>query len=515
MEGDSSGAPPADADGNQGREAVRVGSKRGRVRLESNEEGADSMVLIDQQASLQDSKPRSSYRNVLLQDDIEAMLDSEDSEDEDRLLEDFESDEDEFRSDIEGPYISLTRADKERIRKPWRKTLTIKLLGRDISYTYLCNRVKQLWSLKGEFQAVDLDNGYYCFKFSNKSDHRHVLSKGPWIIADHYLTIRRWSPGFRSDEASIDSVAAWIRLPGMPLEFYDKEMMSKIGNLLGKTLKIDRTTSYAISGKFVRMCVELDLTKPLVPKIYIGGRWQRVEYEGLHMLCFHCGKFGHGSDLCPVRQKETEGFSEEQVTKLASEKKNPTREHESTPYGLWMVAKKTYRRNSENKTEGGTKSKLRMSSQIGTSQEVAKLGSRFYILAEEGNTLDNEEFVIETVLRGDTKKVLNKPKKIVAVVQKKQNLKESLQEAATVSNRNPTPSASKGTLVTSLVPKTVSSEIDIKSNERIQTRENNVALMGSSGMAIQRNSQAPVEIALASQTRMETIPITASFLVPQ
>ncbi|EOX93684.1 Uncharacterized protein TCM_002591 [Theobroma cacao] len=321
IEADSSGAPPADADGNQGREAVRVGSKRGRVRLESNEEGADSMVLIDQQASLQDSKPRSSYRNVLLQDDIEAMLDSEDSEDEDRLLEDFESDEDEFRSDIE--------------------------------------------------------------------------------------------------------------------------------------------------------------------------------------------------DLCPVRQKETEGFSEEQVTKLASEKKDPTREHESTPYGLWMVAKKTYRRNSENKTEGGTKSKLRMSSQIGTSQEVAKLGSRFYILAEEGNTLDNEEFVIETVLRGDTKKVLNKPKKIVAVVQKKQNLKESLQEAANVSNRNPTPSASKGTLVTSLVPKTVSSEIDIKSNERIQTRENNVALMGSSGMAIQRNSQAPVEIALASQTRMETIPITASFLVPQ
>ncbi|XVF19644.1 hypothetical protein REPUB_Repub11eG0128500 [Reevesia pubescens] len=73
---------------------------------------------------------------------------------------------------------------------------------------YICNRVKQMWSQMGDFQAVDLDNGYYRFKFSNEMDFNHVLLAGPWIIANHYLTVKRWTPCFRSDKATIDSVAA-------------------------------------------------------------------------------------------------------------------------------------------------------------------------------------------------------------------------------------------------------------------------------------------------------------------
>ncbi|XP_021293381.1 uncharacterized protein LOC110423492 [Herrania umbratica] len=189
------------------------------------------------------------------------MLDNEEFEEERQFVEDFESDYDEIRLDVEDPY-SLTKDDKERIRKPWRRTL-------------------MLWSLKGEFQAMDLDNGYYCFKYSNKSDYDYVLSEGTWIIVDHYLTIRRWIPGFRYDEAFIDSVAAWIRLLRLPLEFYDEDVLSRIANKLGRTLKVDRTTFYAIKGKFERLCVELDLTKPLVVKIYIKGHWQKIECEGL------------------------------------------------------------------------------------------------------------------------------------------------------------------------------------------------------------------------------------------
>ncbi|EOY31426.1 Uncharacterized protein TCM_038365 [Theobroma cacao] len=125
----------------------------------------------------------------------------------------------------------------------------------------------------------------------------------PRIIADHYLTIRRWTLGFRSEDASIDSVAAWIPLPGMPLEYYDYDVIARIGNELGRTLKIDQTTYQATRGKFARMCVEIDLKNPFVPKIFIGGRWQKVEYEGLRILCFHCGKFGHNIDCCEQRFK--------------------------------------------------------------------------------------------------------------------------------------------------------------------------------------------------------------------
>jgi hypothetical protein len=45
----------------------------------------------------------------------------------------------------------LTKEEKNRIRKPWRRTLIVKLLGRSIAYLSLCNRVKQLWIVGGHY----------------------------------------------------------------------------------------------------------------------------------------------------------------------------------------------------------------------------------------------------------------------------------------------------------------------------------------------------------------------------
>lgn len=43
----------------------------------------------------------------------------------------------------------------------------------------------------------------------------------------------------------------------------------------------------------------MDLQKPLIPIIQILGHNQSVEYEGLHQICFECGKYGHRIESCP------------------------------------------------------------------------------------------------------------------------------------------------------------------------------------------------------------------------
>lgn len=45
------------------------------------------------------------------------------------------------------------------------------------------------------------------------------------------------------------------------------------------------------------MCVEVDLTKKLVPAIKVRGLTLKVEYEGLHLVCFSCGRYGHRQEL--------------------------------------------------------------------------------------------------------------------------------------------------------------------------------------------------------------------------
>lgn len=45
--------------------------------------------------------------------------------------------------------------------------------------------------------------------------------------------------------------------------------------------------------------MEIDLNAPLLPSHSVDGNSLRIEYEGLQIICFNCGKFGHNSDQCP------------------------------------------------------------------------------------------------------------------------------------------------------------------------------------------------------------------------
>lgn len=47
-----------------------------------------------------------------------------------------------------------------------------------------------------------------------------------------------------------------------------------------------------------RLAVCVDLRKPLISKLWIKGRLQRVEYEALSSICFQCGMVGHVTGLC-------------------------------------------------------------------------------------------------------------------------------------------------------------------------------------------------------------------------
>jgi len=50
------------------------------------------------------------------------------------------------------------------------------------------------------------------------------------------------------------------------------------------------------------MCVEVDLTKPLLSKFRLNGRVWGIQYEGLKMICFKCGGQGHKEDACGIEK---------------------------------------------------------------------------------------------------------------------------------------------------------------------------------------------------------------------
>ncbi|KAK9938790.1 hypothetical protein M0R45_015510 [Rubus argutus] len=57
-------------------------------------------------------------------------------------------------------------------------------------------------------------------------------------------------------------------------------------------------------GKFGRLCIEIDLNKPLLPFVETEGTAYGVVYEGISLICFNCGCYGHAKANCPYNITE-------------------------------------------------------------------------------------------------------------------------------------------------------------------------------------------------------------------
>ncbi|XP_020962830.1 uncharacterized protein LOC110264826 [Arachis ipaensis] len=176
-------------------------------------------------------------------------------------------------------------------------------------------------------------------------------------------------------------------------------------------LKIDRTTSIHSREKIARICVEIDLAKKLVPRISVLGSELNIEYEGLHQICFACGKYGHRLDSCyenlggqmpsqPAnpgggettgRGATVDGEEDQNGNNNPGINAQEPSVKDSLDFGPWMLVKKPIRRKKDISfpKKKGAHYDYDSNSNIEreTNQEAIYLeaGSRFNALYEEGN----------------------------------------------------------------------------------------------------------------------------------
>ncbi|WJX16517.1 hypothetical protein P8452_06530 [Trifolium repens] len=340
------------------------------------------------------------------------------------------------------PMFQLSRREETRIHKPWKQGLIVKLFGRRIGYKALENRLKQMWVRKGVISIIDLGKEYFLVYFSNEEDYNKALEDGPWLIYDHYLIVRQWSPNFYPNEATIDSASVWVRIPDLPIEYYDAKVLHFIGDRIGKMVKVDKNTLFQERGKYARLCVEVDLTKTLLATFELKGRFYKIEYEGLHMLCRTCGKLSHYIEGCPEKKTTTQdGSQNHQAQRVASTDSRSDMEknnHESNQ-GPWVVVQKPRRNRKISGGAGGSSGSIKTSG----SKDA---GTRFQVLEsineEETNHADErqtetekEEFVQQHVKYNKSQKGRNKLANTSGI---KRSNDERLDETIVANNDEPT-----------------------------------------------------------------------------
>ncbi|KAK9175188.1 hypothetical protein WN944_027194 [Citrus x changshan-huyou] len=225
-----------------------------------------------------------------------------------------------FREEELMPYIAFSSRIRDRRVEPWEHSVVVKTLGRNLGYCALSFRLNKVWRSTTGFGIIDLANDYFLIRFNNEKDVEFVLTEGPWTIMGQYLLVQKWTPDFDVVNNKIDRIVAWIHLSKMNIHFYHKNVIRRLGQIIGLVIKIDSNTITAQRGKFARLAVEFDLQKPLVSQFNLEGRIQKVEYENLPTICFGYGKFGHYKDACPDSADITHMAKDDQLSLTEADK---------------------------------------------------------------------------------------------------------------------------------------------------------------------------------------------------
>ncbi|CAN1848291.1 hypothetical protein LINPERHAP1_LOCUS38866 [Linum perenne] len=137
-----------------------------------------------------------------------------------------------------------------------------------------------------------MSNSFFLVCFSNEEDYQWAAFEGPWKIFDYYITVARWTPEF-NEEAPIRKIMTWVRLPKLPIQYFNYKAVERIGNHIGKTIRLDLAIEEGARARYARVCVEVDQSRLLLGKYIIEDKVFYVEYESLDNICFSCGMYGH------------------------------------------------------------------------------------------------------------------------------------------------------------------------------------------------------------------------------
>ncbi|MBA0709402.1 hypothetical protein Golax_024437 [Gossypium laxum] len=229
--------------------------------------------------------------NVSCRDKFVGNVVGRGSKEEAVLEQELEITEDDYMINTEGEYLKITFFERihERIDKSMAKTTVVRLLGKNIGYKAL-------------------------------KDYDNALTGGPWVIYGHYLVVKPWSRDFTTRESFPSKMVVWVRFSRLRYRYYSSGLLRIISKILGEIIKVDYNTTKVKREQFAGLAVMIDLKKPLVSRMGVDGHIQYMEYEGLLIICYECGCYGHNKESClKLQNKGKEADSTEQTMVQASE----------------------------------------------------------------------------------------------------------------------------------------------------------------------------------------------------
>ncbi|XP_059073337.1 uncharacterized protein LOC131874112 [Cryptomeria japonica] len=178
--------------------------------------------------------------------------------------------------------------------------------------------------------------GLFLFKFTAEEDLIFVLS-GSWAYGKHFLTLAKWKLGLDPLVELNHMALVWVRLLGLPLEFWDEQIFCWIRNSFGNYVTTDLVTLAKSRLVYACFCVNVAINKSLPNLVSLKSKWgkwsQTIFYENDTLFCQKCDKQGHTYTECKTQESAEPKLKEKAIDEPIS----PSAPSSLAPLGLPSV----------------------------------------------------------------------------------------------------------------------------------------------------------------------------------
>ena len=115
----------------------------------------------------------------------------------------------------------------------------------------------QVWLLRGKLNISVLGRGLLLFEFELLSEAERVLERGMRRVKDNALFLEKWHPEVGCFCNKVSAKEAWVRVVGLPLHLWSREVFKLIGDGCGGFIAVDDKTDNMAEMQWARLLVKV------------------------------------------------------------------------------------------------------------------------------------------------------------------------------------------------------------------------------------------------------------------
>ena len=136
------------------------------------------------------------------------------------------------------------------------------------------------------YEVLTLARGWFMIKFSKKEALEWVLERN-WNFGKIPILFKRWNPLFDTQREKVDEMPVWVRLPGLPPQFWVQLVFREIKNNLGHFLEANMSFVHSSDKGLAKILISLNLREGLAEEINLKYKdfsyTQMIDYEQLSL----------------------------------------------------------------------------------------------------------------------------------------------------------------------------------------------------------------------------------------